>query len=242
MPDAVQAPTIEALRSHSLATAVRRELERRILAGEILPGAKLLEEGIAADLRVSRGPVREAFRALEQAGLVRTEKNRGVFVRSLTHFEADELYEVRAGLDALIGRLAAERCTPAQVEELRKLQRDMERAGRRRDVDEYYPLNVRFHDLLAQFTGNATLLATYRRLVNELHLYRRETLEHGPDSFPTSTHEHLAIVEAVSRGDAEKASRLLHDHAMESRERLHRTLDRPAAPGSPTATAKRRKA
>jgi phosphonate utilization transcriptional regulator len=241
MPDTAGA-TIELLQSHSLATAVRRELERRILAGELLPGAKLNEEALASDLRVSRGPVREAFRALEQAGLVRTEKNRGVFVRSLTHFEADELYEVRAGLDALIGRLAAERCTPAQVEELRRLLKDMERAAKRRSVDDYYPLNVRFHDLLAQFSGNATLLATYRRLVNELHLYRRETLEHGPDSFPTSTHEHLAIVEAVARGDAERAARLLHDHAMESRERLHRTLARPAVATPRTVAAKRRKA
>jgi phosphonate utilization transcriptional regulator len=242
MPDTAGAATIEMLQSHSLATAVRRELERRILAGELLPGAKLNEEALAADLRVSRGPVREAFRALEQAGLVRTEKNRGVFVRSLTHFEADELYEVRAGLDALIGRLAAERCTPAQVEELRRLLKDMERAARKRSVDDYYPLNVRFHDLLAQFSGNATLLATYRRLVNELHLYRRETLEHGPGSFPTSTHEHQAVVEAVARGDAERASRLLHDHAMESRERLHRTLARPAVATPRPVAAKRRKA
>ena len=242
MPDTVPAATIELLRSHSLTTVVRRELERRILAGDIAPGAKLNEADVAEDLKVSRGPVREAFRALEQAGLVRTEKNRGVFVRSLTHFEADELYEVRAGLDALIGRLAAERCTSAQVEALRRLLRDMEKAARKRNVDEYYPLNVRFHDLLAQFTGNATLLATYRRLVNELHLYRRETLEHGPDSFPTSTHEHLAIVEAVARGDAERASRLLHDHAMESRERLHRALDRPAAQPPRAAAARRRKA
>jgi phosphonate utilization transcriptional regulator len=233
--------TLELVRSQSLTTAVRRELERRILAGEILPGAKLNEADVAEALKVSRGPVREAFRALEQAGLVRTEKNRGVFVRSLTHFEADELYEVRAGLDALIGRLAAERCTPAQVEDLKRLLKDMEKAARRKSVDDYYPLNVRFHDLLAQFTGNATLLATYRRLVNELHLYRRETLEHGPDSFPTSTHEHLAIVEAISRGDAERAAALLHHHAMESRERLHRTLARPAVATPRPVAAKRRK-
>jgi phosphonate utilization transcriptional regulator len=241
MSETAHAATIELLQSHSLATVVRREIERRILAGAILPGSKLNEADVAEDLKVSRGPVREAFRALEQAGLVRTEKNRGVFVRSLTHFEADELYEVRAGLDALIGRLAAERCTPAQVAELGQLLRAMERAARKRDVDEYYPLNLRFHDALAQFTGNAMLLATYRRLVNELHLYRRETLEHGTDSFPTSTHEHREIVDAVARGDAERASRLLHDHAMECRERLHRTLARPVEPPR-NGAAKRRKA
>ena len=223
-----QAATIQLLQSHSLATVVRQELERRILAGELAPGAKLNEADVAEDLKVSRGPVREAFRMLEQAGLVRTEKNRGVFVRSLTHFEADEIYEVRAGLDALIGRLAAERCTPAQARQLRELLRAMQKAARARNVDEYYPLNVRFHDMLAGVTGNAALVATYRRLVNELHLYRRQALEHAPGSFPTSTHEHLAIVEAIAAGDAERASMLLYQHAMESRQRLHQALERPA--------------
>ena len=218
--------TLEVLQSHSLATVVRQELERRILAGDIAPGDKLTEQEVAETLKVSRGPVREAFRALEQAGLVRTEKNRGVFVRSLTHFEADELYEVRAGLDALIGRLAAERCTPQQIQEVRDLMKAMQKAAKARNVDEYYPLNVRFHDLLAQMTGNANLVAAYRRLVNELHLYRREALAHGPGSFPISTLEHLAIVDAIAAGNAELAATLLYEHALEGRQRLHQALNR----------------
>lgn len=219
--------TIEMLRSHSLSTLVRQELERRIIGGEIAPGAKLNEADLADDLRVSRGPVREAFRALEQAGLVRVEKNRGVFVRELTVAEADQLYEVRAGLDALIGRLAAQRATPEQIRQLRELLRGMQKAARARSVDAYYPLNIRFHDLLVEFTGNATLQATYRRLVNELHLFRRQALAHGPGSFPISTAEHAAIVEALGRRDAARAAQLLFDHAMQSRERLHRSLEHP---------------
>ena len=219
--------TIELLQSHSLTTVVRGELERRILAGVLAPGAKLNEADVADDLKVSRGPVREAFRALEQAGLVRVEKNRGVFVRELSVSEADELYEVRAGLDALIGRLAAQRATSEQVQQLRELLRRMQKAARARSVDDYYPLNVRFHDLLAQFTGNVTLQAAYRRLVNELHLFRRETLARGPDSFPVSTAEHAAIVDALGQRDGERAARLLYEHAMESRDRLHKTLERP---------------
>lgn len=222
--------TIELLQSHSLTTVVRQELERRILAGVLAPGAKLNEADVADDLKVSRGPVREAFRALEQAGLVRVEKNRGVFVRELSLAEADELYEVRAGLDALIGRLAAQRITPEQVQQLRELLRQMQKAARARSVDDYYPLNVRFHDLLAQFTGNATLQATYRRLVNELHLFRRETLARGPHSFPISTAEHAAIVDALGQGKGERAALLLFEHAMESRERLHKVFEHPQAP------------
>lgn len=232
--NAATASALEVLRSHSLTTIVRDELERRILAGELAPGSKLNEADMAELLKVSRGPVREAFRALEQVGLLRTEKNRGVFVRSLTPGEADELYEVRAGLDGLIGRLAAERRTAPQVRELRELLRGMQKAARARDVDEYYPLNVRFHDSLAAMTGNATLVATYRRLVNELHLYRRETLAHGPRSFPISTQEHEAIVEAVAAGDAARAAGLLHEHAVQSRTRLHQALARPPATPTPS--------
>ena len=215
---------IALLRSHSLTSVVHRELERRILAGELAPGDKLNEADIAGELSVSRGPVREAFRALEQAGLVRTEKNRGVFVRQVSVEEADEIYEVRAGLDEMIGRLAAERATADEVGELKELVKRMQQVARNKDVNAYYPLNVRFHDRLAEVSGNKTLAATYRRLVNELHLHRRETPARGANSFPISTREHAQIVDAIARGDAEEAGVLLREHAMESRDRLHATI------------------
>ena len=218
--------TIQLLQSHSLTTLVQRDLEHRILAGDLAPGDKLNEEEIAGKLNVSRGPVREAFRALESEGLVRTEKNRGVFVRQVSVREADEIYEVRAGLDELVGRLLARRIQPAQLAELRELMKKMQQAAKARSVEDYYPLNVRFHDRLAEFTGNRTLVAHYRRLVNELHLYRRETLARGPDSFPISTREHAEIVDALARRDSDRAGKLLYEHAIESRERLHAAIDR----------------
>ena len=217
----------ELLRSHSLATLVQRELERRILSGELEPGRKLNEEDIAVLFDVSRGPVREAFRSLESAGLLRVEKNRGVFVRQVSVAEADEIYEVRAGIDELIGRLLAARITPAQVTELRQILRKMQSSARAQDVAAYYPLNVRFHEMLAEFTGNGALVATYKRLVNALHLYRRETLERGRDSFPISTREHAEIVDAIAEGNADRAGKLLYQHAMESRDRLHAALEVP---------------
>src|SRR5450631_951020 len=106
VPTSPHGTAIDVLRAHSLTTLVQRELERQIISGELEAGAKLNEAEIASELRVSRGPVREAFRALGQSGLVRTEKNRGVFVRQVSLEEAYEIYEVRAALDGLIGRLA----------------------------------------------------------------------------------------------------------------------------------------
>src|SRR5579863_2800607 len=96
MSDAPSIGTIQLLKKHSLTTLVQDELERLILRGELAPGDKLNEAQLATRLGVSRGPVREAFRALEQAGLLRTEKNHGVSVKMLSLKEAEEIYQVRA--------------------------------------------------------------------------------------------------------------------------------------------------
>jgi phosphonate utilization transcriptional regulator len=220
---------IELLQQHSLTTLVLRELERQIVSGEVGAGTKLSEADIASQLRVSRGPVREAFRALEQSGLVRTEKNRGVFVRQLSLGEANEIYEVRAALDALIGRLAAQRIRPEQMAQLRDLVKRMQAAGRARDADAYFPLNIEFHETLAQAAGNVALLTHYRRVVNELSLFRRETLKRNVANIPISTRDHEAIVNAVDKGDAALAEQLLYKHVIDSRERLHKALQAPAA-------------
>src|SRR5688572_33429253 len=137
------------VRQESLTSLVQREIERRIVAGELSPGAKLNEAELASAMGISRGPVREAFRALEQAGLVQTEKNRGVFVRQVSLEEASEIYEVRAALEAQIGRLAAARISAQQLERLRGIVKRMHAVGRSRDPDAYFPLNLEFHETLA---------------------------------------------------------------------------------------------
>ena len=212
---------IALLRQQSLTTLVQREIERRITAGELAPGAKLNEAELAGAMGISRGPVREAFRALEQAGLVQTEKNRGVFVRQVSLDEANEIYEVRAALEAQIGRLAAKRVTPVQLERLRDIVKRMQAVGRKRDADAYFPLNIEFHEALAEASGNRALAANYRRVVNELNLYRRQAILRNVDIIPVSTKEHAAIVEAVAKGDAAAAERLLYEHVLDSRARLH---------------------
>jgi phosphonate utilization transcriptional regulator len=244
MPDATmnrhaEAPTTLALlRANSLASAALQEIEEAILGGELAPGAKLNEATLAERFGVSRGPVREAFRALEQSGLVRMEKNRGVFVRELSLQEADEIYEVRAALDGLIGRLAAQRIGAAGVQRLRDLVKRMHAAGRARDVDAYFPLNLEFHDLLADGAGNAALRDNYRRVAKQLSLFRRETLARNAEHIVVSTREHEAIVNAVAKGDAEGAARLLFDHVIDSRERLHAALRRPRVMDPPARRAR----
>ncbi|MBI5716193.1 MAG: FCD domain-containing protein [Burkholderiales bacterium] len=228
------AAAIELLRDNSLVTLAQRELERRIVSGEIAAGTKLNEVEVAAGFGVSRGPVREAFRALGQMGLVRVEKNRGVFVREVSLDEANEFYEVRAALEGLIGRLAARRIAADEIEALRGIVKRMhqaQKATKARMAEAYFALNVEFHDLLARAARNQALLANYRGVINQLDLYRRATLKRGTDTIALSTSEHQAIVEAVAARDEARAERLLAEHVLGSRERLHQALAAPAPAG-----------
>jgi phosphonate utilization transcriptional regulator len=214
------ATAIALVRSSSLPALVQQELERMILAGELPAGSKLNEAAIAERLGVSRGPVREAFRALEESGLVRLEKNRGVFVRQIPVEEADEIYELRAVLDEFVGRRLAQSASPEQVRELSARVDRMERAAAKGDVETYLDTNVAFHDRLVELAGNAKLLALYRRLVNELHLFRHASLAQG-GVLPVSTREHREIVDCIAAGRPAAAGRALYGHVMASRERMH---------------------
>ncbi|MCA7082967.1 phosphonate utilization associated transcriptional regulator [Cupriavidus sp. DB3] len=225
---------IEILQSQSLTSLVQRELERRITAGELAPGDKLNEIELAGELNVSRGPVREAFRALEQTGLLRTEKNRGVFVRSVSLHEADEIYALRAVLDEYVGRQLAQRITPEALRELRAMIEALGAASAARDLDEYARLNFAFHDRMVELAGNGKLLETYRRLVKELTLYRREALSAAPTAMPTSTREHRDIVSAIASRDPELAGRLMREHVERGRARLHAAVQGHAGAGTGT--------
>jgi len=211
-------PTITLLQTSSLSSVVQGELERMILSGELAPGAKLTEMALATRLGVSRGPLREAFRMLEEAGLVRTEKNRGVFVRDIPIDEAVEIFDLRAAMDELVGRQLAQSITPAQTKEMRALVDAMERAVKAEDARGYHLLNLQFHDRLVEMAGNRKLTAIYRKLIKELSLFRRLNLADGW-LLPISAGEHRGIVKAIASGDPEAAGKAMFDHVMESKDR-----------------------
>ncbi|WP_255429591.1 phosphonate utilization associated transcriptional regulator [Ramlibacter albus] len=233
-------PTIALLQSSSLTTVVQQEIERAILAGEYPPGSKLIEQTLAEKMGVSRGPVREACRMLEEAGLLRNEKNRGVFVRDIPIEEAVEIFDLRAAMDELVGRRLAENIKPAQLKEIRELVDSMEKAVKAEDARNYHLLNLRFHDRLVEMAGNSKLTTIYRKLIKELSLFRRLNLADGW-LMPISAGEHRAIVKAIASGDAEAAGRAMFDHVMESKERtIQNHMQRQAAPAPAAKAAKAR--
>src|SRR5271170_2269558 len=215
-------PTIlQLVQSNSLPALVQVEIEQLILRGELAVGQRINESELAARFGTSRGPIREALRALEESRLVRSEKNRGVFVREISVAEADEIYDVREALDQMIGQRVAEHATPEQIRQLEALVEQMDAASSGRDVKSYHALNLQFHDLLVDFAGNARLTEDYRLLTKGLLLFRLRGLTDG-GGFAVSNTEHKAVVRAIAAGDSARAGRLLRQHAAQSRARMHK--------------------
>ncbi|BDC42496.1 GntR family transcriptional regulator [Paraburkholderia terrae] len=203
---------IEVVRRHSLTALVRDEIERHIVDGKLAPGDKLNEADWAARLQVSRGPVRN-------------EKNRGVFVRTVSLAEADEIYAVRAVLEEAACRMLASRIDAAQLAALRAHVDAMRAALDAGDHDAYARANVAFHDAIVATAGNGKLYETYRRLVGELSLFRRAALGVRSDAMERSLAEHRAILSALAARNADKAAQLMLAHVDGGRQRAHEAVE-----------------
>ena len=210
-------------RTESVVPAVQHEVERMIAAGELTGGDRLNESALAMKLGVSRAPVREACRALERIGLLRSELNRGFFVREISTKEALDIYDLRAALFAMVGRLAAAHASSAQLAELEDLVASMDEAVERDDLATFYPLNVEFHTRLVACADNHKLMQIWPTLEGELHLFRRRGLV-LPGSLRKSNYQHRQMVAALKAGDGDTAARLMEQHILDGKARLLRTL------------------
>jgi DNA-binding GntR family transcriptional regulator len=209
------ASTLDLLRNRSLSSAAQEEIEKLILSGELAAGAKVGEAEMALRLGVSRGPIREAFRGLEEIGLIRFEKNRGAFVREVDLARANENYVVRGALEALAASILAEKITGDEISELRTIVDRMEKAVSRDKDKDYAALNLRLHQRIVEMTGNTKLTETYSRIIKELMLFRRRSLAPHP-----TLHEHRDIVEKIAAHDTAGASRAILDHVESARQRI----------------------
>ena len=223
-------------RSQSLSGIVQRELERLILSGEIAAGERLNEQRLAARLGVSRGPIREATRALESAGLVTVVANQGVFVRQLDREEAAELYDMRAVVFGFACARLAAKATPVQVAALEGLIAEMETAIAVPDPSRYYRLNLQFHDTILAFAGHKRAVQIYDSLVKEAHLCRQRSLQPVP-SMQESNEEHRRMVKAIAVGDGEAARTTAEEHHFGGKRRWQATLEKEATRTADAAVA-----
>jgi DNA-binding GntR family transcriptional regulator len=222
--------TVAEFRAHTLTGVVQREIERMILGGELAPGQRLNEKAVADRLGVSRGPVREACRALAELGLVCLIPNRGVFIKLVTRNDAIEVYDLRAGLTALSASLLAPMVTQEMAGQFESYVADMQDAAEKGDFARFDPLNLEFHDYIVRSTGNSRLMGLYRGFVKEFHLFRVHGLvQRG--ALLESNVEHREIVAALEAKDAGLSYRTSFGHISRGKERMLASLDDSAKNG-----------
>jgi DNA-binding GntR family transcriptional regulator len=184
-------------------------LRERILGGQYSQGERLVENKLSTELGVSRIPVREALRALAAEGLVRIEPRRGASVATLSPNIAKEMVEVRATLEGLNAKLAAQRRDPALIAELNEvLRQGTEAAGSGRS-DRFVELNSHFHEVLGNIAANSVLQDMVRTL------RERTGLLFAPANVVRARQnweEHAQILQAVIAGDADLAALLATRH------------------------------
>jgi DNA-binding GntR family transcriptional regulator len=188
---------------------VKDVLLQRILSGELPPGSRLVETRIAQELGTSQGPVREALRDLELLRLVESEPFRGARVRSLDDKALVEISPVRAALEELAARLAAERLG-GDVSALEAELDAMRRAARKGDLAELSRHDIAFHRRMVQAAGNEVLEQTWKSLGVE---GRITVAVYGVSVAPADAAElHVPLLDAIRDGDSERAGKEARAH------------------------------
>ncbi len=214
---------IKESQNRSLVEVIFKQMEGMILSGNIQPGERINESKISNLLGVSRAPIREALRLLASNGILEIHANRGMFVRDIKVREVDELYDIRAALDALAGERAAELINQEQLQVLEKWMQEMAGYVEVNDVGTYYRANINFHTAIVEISGNENLLSFYEGICKRMSLFRKASLS-LPGQLSVSLQNHNKILEAITSKDPVKAADVLRNHTLEAKKTLLRAI------------------
>ena len=209
-------------RGAALGEQVADIIRRRIVNGELVPGDRLTEEGVAEEFGVSRGPVRDAVSQLVYEGLVELRRPRGIYIRGLTVEDIEQLYSLRAALEQLAVKRAMaaddERWRPAE-----ELTERMARAADSGDHGEFYRADVAFHSMFYELANHPRLLATWRQYEPTFTALLDVTINHDED-LHESAQSHRELYDIIRSGDAAAVARELDDHLRRAEGRMRLEL------------------
>lgn len=205
-------------RSKSLHEQVYQAVRVSILSGQLRPGERLVETQLAQQLQVSRTPLREALRKLQQEGLLTAELGGGLRVATLSVQDAVDLYDCRLALE---GFAIAAACQQATTDQLTAMETWVTAAEQDTTGDpvRLLDLDYRFHHAIAEASGNGRLVILLDQLFDAMALLRIQTLQHNPKVLDIRL-EHRTIWEAIAHRQSSVATQAIHIHLMASKERV----------------------
>jgi DNA-binding GntR family transcriptional regulator len=216
----------DALVRMSLADAIRNRLREQILSGDLAMGERLTEQGVAAAMGTSAGPVREAFASLTREGLVVSLPHRGTFVSSVSQEEVRGAYAIRARLEPYAFELTSGALTPEIVSELEDLLDGMHEAAQNRDHAAMIGLDMRFHGLFYTGSGNPILAAVWPLVEGTI---RKFVAVAGPQDrdYDDQVRQHQKLLDSVRAGDLTAVNHELADHGQEMWQNLPEPEEEP---------------
>lgn len=205
--------------TQSLPEQIAARLSERIVSGTYAPGQRVMEQAVAEEFEVSRGPVREALRLLEKEGLVMILPRRGAQVTNPTITEVHEIFDIRAMLNGLRDRLIAE--SPHREQLVPVLEQEITRLAQTADApgagDEYIEIVLRLNRLLTQTAGNRRLQAILGSLAVQTVRYTRLGLS-TPQRRQQSVRHWQRLLQAIRDGDGDAAERIARQRVIDSRD------------------------
>lgn len=196
-----------------LRDVVFNTLREAILKGDLKPGERLMELQLAAQLGVSRTPIREAIRMLEQEGLAVTVPRKGAEVAKMTLKGMEDVLEIREALDILACQLACERITEEQLVLLKEKKKAFEKSLKTGNVKEIAETDVAFHDVIYDATGNQKLVNMLNNLREQIYRYRVEYLKRE-ENYPKLIKEHNEIYTSLANRSKKDATDSIREHVI----------------------------
>ncbi len=195
-----------------LRDVVFKTLREAILRGDLKPGERLMELQLASKLGVSRTPIREAIRMLEQEGLAVTIPRKGAEVAQMTLKDMEDVLEIREALDELAVQIACTKITKEQLAQLEEIKEEFEQLSTAGDdVKKIAEADVLFHDVIYEATCNPKLVSILSNLREQVYRYRVEYLKDSRN-YPILIREHEEILEGLRARNVEMATGAMHEH------------------------------
>ena len=194
-----------------LRDVVFHTLRDSILKGELEPGERLMEIHLANKLGVSRTPIREAIRMLEQEGLAVTYPRRGAQVAKMTEKDLQDVLEIRDALDELAAKSAIKNITPEAISELKETMTAFKEAAYRGDIREVAAADEKFHNIIYQAADNPKLLVIIHNLKEQMYRYRYEYVKDNAN-YERILKEHEEIILGLEKKDAGYVRERMHAH------------------------------
>jgi len=203
------------IQHQDLSYEIYKRLKTKILANEFEPGAKLKQEQIATMFGVSRMPLHRAFQMLENEMLIENIPRRGFYVTKIDPNLLIDAFECREALEGIAARRAAKNITKEQIKYLKSLFKKFVGANEI-VIAEYLESDQEFHNMIMKISGNHIINRLELLGNNTIRTFRGGLLRTPQETLP----EHLAIIEALEKGDGELAEKLVREHTNKSMETL----------------------